>query len=448
MSGQILAKDFVEYKSILNLIITFLNGRETLKDLKLHQKRPLIGTIYPSSVDLIYAAKGIPTYPIRMQSFGDPKIIHALDLGRTLFGDAFFTQMVKILRQMNIGIDGNFVDGLVQKLFDDLLAAFAKVYNIGLTKGISNDACFGIKLLSGMNIDKGKNLSAHVYPSIRCSAFEKTYETCAQYSKGIFYDAAPYTTPAAHELAVREIHRVAEELSLITGVQITNNSLRKTAEITNECKLWSERIIEIALGDVYPLHPKTFGEILSLIEIAFQDYMADPLRFRDMLRAIYNELRTNIQKGTNVLDVKKYPKILFTPRFGGWDHIVEDYAYESGARIIYADWIIYGFFNKVETTGDMYDNYATYIQNCALDFGRDNRMMMQRILDWIDNHPVDAVIYNQLFGCHSISTGYYRLRQDLMKREIPSTMIAFNQVGENREQLKTRIVALVELLKK
>ncbi len=34
-----------------------------------------------------------------------------------------------------------------------------------------------------------------------------------------------------------------------------------------------------------------------------------------------------------------------------------------------------------------------------------------------------------------------------MKEEIPSTLITFNKIGENEEQLKTRIEALMELLK-
>ena len=38
--------------------------------------------------------------------------------------------------------------------------------------------------------------------------------------------------------------------------------------------------------------------------------------------------------------------------------------------------------------------------------------MVKNILHFVDTYHVDAVVYNQLFGCHSLSTGYYRLRQE------------------------------------
>jgi benzoyl-CoA reductase/2-hydroxyglutaryl-CoA dehydratase subunit BcrC/BadD/HgdB len=102
--------------------------------------------------------------------------------------------------------------------------------------------------------------------------------------------------------------------------------------------------------------------------------------------------------------------------------------------------------DPISTSGDMISNYASYMQNAMIDFGYDNLNMAKNILHFIDENHINGVIYNQLFGCHSLSTGYFRLRQELLKREIPSTMVSFNQVGENREQLKTRVIALMELL--
>jgi benzoyl-CoA reductase/2-hydroxyglutaryl-CoA dehydratase subunit BcrC/BadD/HgdB len=104
--------------------------------------------------------------------------------------------------------------------------------------------------------------------------------------------------------------------------------------------------------------------------------------------------------------------------------------------------------NPIPTTGDMFDHLATNFQNCGVGYGADNMRQIQPIVDFVIKHKIDGVVYNQLFGCHSVSTGYSRLRTSLMKNEIPSTMITFSKLGENREQLKTRIGALVELIKK
>jgi benzoyl-CoA reductase/2-hydroxyglutaryl-CoA dehydratase subunit BcrC/BadD/HgdB len=142
------------------------------------------------------------------------------------------------------------------------------------------------------------------------------------------------------------------------------------------------------------------------------------------------------------------PKILFTSRYSGWDHVIEEYANEYGGRIIYADWFLYGFMDRIKTSGDMFENYAAYLQSINRGFSPTNTELVDRTYQFVQKHHFDAVIYNQLFGCHSLSTGYTRLRNLLLQHEIPSTMVSFNNVGENREQLKTRVTALLELLKK
>ena len=45
---------------------------------------------------------------------------------------------------------------------------------------------------------------------------------------------------------------------------------------------------------------------------------------------MYLELSQKLHQKESNVDMTNYPKILFTPRFGGWDSIVEDYIYENG----------------------------------------------------------------------------------------------------------------------
>jgi benzoyl-CoA reductase/2-hydroxyglutaryl-CoA dehydratase subunit BcrC/BadD/HgdB len=189
------------------------------------------------------------------------------------------------------------------------------------------------------------------------------------------------------------------------------------------------------------------AEILALIEICFQDYLSDPARFRDILKQIYLEMDKNIKNMQNAYDARKLKRIFFTSRFGGWEHQIEDFVFQNGGRVIYADWFLYGFMNKIKTTGDMFENYAEYLLKLVIDFGCNNKVNVDNIIKFVLENKIDGVIYNQLFGCHSISTAYTRLKKKLIAEGIPSTMISFNNVGENVEQTKTRTVALMELLK-
>ncbi|MCP4760994.1 MAG: 2-hydroxyacyl-CoA dehydratase, partial [archaeon] len=342
--------------------------------------------------------------------------------------------------------NSNSIDKILHDIIDAVFSQFDNMYNFGVEKGVPSDECYGIKVLHGMYAHKGKNLSSALFQSIRCSAFEKCYESCVKYAPGIFIDVPPYDNEYSHELAVKEVYHAANELEKVTGHKITNSDLRNIAEITNSCKDYFEKILNIALGDKYPIEPYTFSEIIALLDICFQDFLSNPLRFKNILKNIVIEMEDKIKKG-KYLDLSKSPKILFTTRYGGWDHIVGDYICSNGGRVIYADWFMYGFMNRIKTTGDMFENYATFLQFQGMGFGRDNKELVEHTLDFVLKNNIDAVIYNQLFGCHSLTTAYSRLRKALLKEEIPSTLVSFNNVGENREQTKTRCIALMELLK-
>ncbi|MHA1341396.1 MAG: 2-hydroxyacyl-CoA dehydratase [Promethearchaeota archaeon] len=439
---SVLIKDAMQFQSLINLALEFLNGRETLKYLKLTKKKHLIGTVTPTP-ELIWAAGGIPTYPIRMRYFADEMLMKALDMGKTLFGSNMFSNIIRILGNLD---KTNTVENIIHKVIQGIFDRYEEMFVIGTDEaGIPTDECYAIKCLVGMFANKGKNLSSTFLQSIRCSAFEKTYETIANYSPVILIDIPPYDSDLIKEIALEEVHYAVKKISNITGIEITQESLKKAAFITNECKIYAKKILDIVAGDKYPIHPKSMAEFLALIEIAFQDYLSNPENFRIILKSLVDEFESAIRKG-NYIDVSSLKKILFTVRFGGWEPMIEDYAYEYGGRLIYADWFLYGFMNQIKTTGDMFENYAKFLQDIAIGFGCDNKAVVKSIVNICGEYNIDGVIYNQMFGCHSLTTAYTRLKKELLKREIPSTMVSFNNIGENLEQTKTRTVALLEIL--
>lgn len=439
-----ITQDLLKNKSLINLAIEFINSREYLKSLKLTHKKHLIGAVMPN-IELISAAGGYPVFPIRMLPFGESSLLHAISLGKTLLGGDLFGNIFQFISKLD---STNTISKLIQDLIDGIFNQYNQVFQLGVDReGIPTDECYGIKVMSGIYSEKGKNLSGTFHSSIRCSTWEKSYETWSKFAPAIFIDIPPYDTPENRQLALKEVIYASERLEQIIGQSVTNNSLRKIAEITNECKDYSWKIIQLALGDYIPLHPVSMAEILALIEICFQDYLSDPARFRDILKQMYLEMDMNVRNKQNVYDARKLKRIFFTPRFGGWEHQIENFAFENGGRVVYADWFLYGFMNKIKTTGDMFENYAEYLLKLVIDFGCNNKNNVENIMKIVRENNIDGVIYNQLFGCHSVSTAYTRLKKKLIVEGIPSTMISFNNVGENVEQTKTRVVALMELLK-
>ena len=78
--------------------------------------------------------------------------------------------------------------------------------------------------------------------------------------------------------------------------------------------------------------------------------------------------------------------------------------------------------------------------------GCDNDTLTDSYLGIAKKLNVDGLIFIQLFGCHSVSNCYKLLRDKLRREEIPSTALTFNKIGENIEQVKTRLGAFMEMV--
>ncbi|MHA1820204.1 MAG: 2-hydroxyacyl-CoA dehydratase [Promethearchaeota archaeon] len=438
-----MADDLVSFKSLMSLAVEFLNRRAKLARMKLREHKVLIGTIFPP-VEMIFAGGAYPVFPIRMERFGDDPFLKVLDLASSTLGWRNVVNFLSFARRFDSkDIIGYIMDNIISKINKE----YNFMYDLAEEEGITTDSCYGIKAVYGMLAHKGKNLDGIFNYTIRCSAWEKMYEANQKFTKGFWVDVPLRKTEKGRQMLLDDLYRFSEDLEKLTGKPITNNSLREISQITNECKEYSMKIIhEIALGDTYPCKPTTLAEFLSLIEIAFEDYLSDAKLLLKILKGMYNEMKERINKTEYAVDVSKMPKVLLTPRFGGWDSETHNFVASYGGRMIYADWEIIGMFEKIKTTGDMFENYADYLMETVSLFGVNNDEHTDRILNFVVNNNVDAVIYNQLFGCHSLTTGYPLLKQKLLREEIPSTMINFNKIGENLQQTKTRVEALMELI--
>ncbi|MHA1727108.1 MAG: 2-hydroxyacyl-CoA dehydratase [Promethearchaeota archaeon] len=444
---NLMADDIVQYKSLLRLSVEFLNGREKLKKLKLREHKHLIGTVFPP-VEFAFAAGAYPVFSIRMQKFGqlNQQIINAIFNFSKLLGWQNFSKALRLFKKFD---SRNILENLINDTIDKINNQYNRLRDLTDPLGIPSDSCYGIRAIYGMNAEKGKNLSANLNFSIRCSSFEKMYESTQKFvNKGLFVNVPLRDTDKGKKMLIQDLYNLAEQLEIITGKSITNNSLRKICETTNECKDYSFKIIhDIALGDTYPCSPVTISEFLLLIEMSFMDYLSDAELFADILKDIYNEMKSRRWNSEFSINVKNRSKILFIPRFGGSDPIAHEYVYEGGGRVIYADWEVLGYLSKIKTTGDMFENYADYLMNTISGLGVNNEEHSDNILKFCLENGIDGVIYNQLFGCHSLTTSFSVLRKKLIQNDIPSTLINFNSIGENRGQVKTRIEALMELLK-
>ena len=81
--------------------------------------------------------------------------------------------------------------------------------------------------------------------------------------------------------------------------------------------------------------------------------------------------------------------------------------------------------------------------------GCDNNTLTDSYLRLAKNLNADGLVFVQVFGCHSISNCFTMLKEKIRRElEIPSIAINFNKMGENVEQIKTRLGALMEITRR
>jgi benzoyl-CoA reductase/2-hydroxyglutaryl-CoA dehydratase subunit BcrC/BadD/HgdB len=240
-------------------------------------------------------------------------------------------------------------------------------------------------------------------------------------------------------------------LEEITGNVVSDNSLKKQFRIGNQVKRFYKTILyEISTSDFYPCNPATFAEILALLGLSFQDYNSNAQRYLENMSHLVNEMRERIKKKMG-MDVSKFPRILLTPVFGGWEPETQEILYELGGRTIYADWEILKFLEEIDASpsSDPIEEYANYIMNVNINgVGCDQEALTDSYIEAAKNLEVDGLVFNQVFGCHSVSNCYAMLRKKIRTElEIPTTVINFNKIGENVEQIKTRLGAFMEMFR-
>jgi benzoyl-CoA reductase/2-hydroxyglutaryl-CoA dehydratase subunit BcrC/BadD/HgdB len=451
---SIVADELIRFSSVLNIAYNFLNGRDYLKRKKFREKKKLISVALPFS-DLVYAFPDlVPVFPIRMQSFKINNYLTYLGSASNIFGMKGVSNFLGFVKTLGIKEISNTIDDIIEDVIETINEKYNEMYDIGIENGISSDFCYGIKSLYGMHVSKGKNCDANLNFTIRCSAWNKYLESIKEIgnqSKQIWIDIPPRNIGNALELFKDNITQGLNELEELSNYSYSDNALRTHFQTANQIRRSYKQIIcEISTSDFYPCNPATFCEILALLNISFHDYNSNAQRFRDNISSLLNEMKDRIRNGIG-MEVSKMPKILVTPMFGGWEPKIHDIIYEFGGRVLYGDWDLLQFLDDIPLSNksDPIEAYAQYLMNITSNgIGCDNNTLTDSYLRLAKNLNADGLIFVQVFGCHSISNCFTMLKEKIRRElEIPSIALNFNKMGENVEQIKTRLGAFMEMLR-
>ncbi len=429
----------------------FLTGRDYLKKKKFREKKKLI-SVALGFPDLAFAVGAVPVFPIRMETFEFSKYLMPLQSATSVLGWELTSKFLDFARQFD-------VLKIVDKILEDVITSINKKYNqmyeLGVSNGVPSELCYGINALYGMHKSKGKNLDANLTFAMRCGSWNTFSESLKTTVPSQIIIDVPSKNSDNEDIALKEmvnnVKNGISELEKITGNFVSDNSLQKQFRIGNQVKRFYKTILyEIGDSNFYPCNPATFAEILALLTITFQDYNSNSQRYLENLSNLVKEMRERIRKGIG-MDVSHMPKVLFAPMYQGWEPAVHEIIYELGGRIIYADWDMLGFLEEIPISqkSDPIEEYARFLLNASTKgIGCDDENMTNSYLKAAENMNIDGLIFNQVYGCPSISKTYERLKEKLKAEfNIPAISINFKKIGDNIEQVRKPLIPFMERLK-
>lgn len=429
----------------------FLSGRDYLKKKKFRENKKLI-SVALGFPDLVFAVGAVPVFPIRMETFDFSSYLTPITSATSVIGWDLTSRFLDFARQFDVL---KIVDKILENVITSTNKKYNEMYELGVSNGVPSELCYGINALYGMHKSKGKNVDANLNFAMRCGRWNNFYESLkTTVPRQILIEVPPNRSSNKEEALKQMIDNVKmgiRELENITGNFVSDNSLQKQFRIGNQVKRFYKTILyEISGSDFYPCNPATFAEILALLTITFQDYNSNSQRYLENMSKLVKEMRERIRKGIG-MNVSHMPRLLFAPMYQGWEPEIHEIIYKLGGRILYADWDVLGFLEEIPISNrsDPIEEYARFLLNASTKgIGCDDENMTRSYLKAAENMEIDGLIFNQVFGCPSISKTYDKLKDKLkLELGIPAIVINFKKIGENIEQVKTRVEPFMERLK-
>jgi benzoyl-CoA reductase/2-hydroxyglutaryl-CoA dehydratase subunit BcrC/BadD/HgdB len=345
---------------------------------------------------------------------------------------------------------------------DELILA-AEAISVGLCAGaefgfeevekiLPRNTCSLIKSFFGFKLNKACpyiEASNMIVGETTCDGKKKAYEIFKGIQSNLYIMEVPQMKGSKDkELLKSEYMRFKIELEKLTGITIDTTRLKKGISLVNNRRKALSRLA--ALRDADPA-PISGLDTLLINQVAFYD---NPERFTDSVNKICDELEQRIQKGEGVFP-KNTPRVLISGcpmAVPNWKlpSIIET----SGAVIVGEESCVgeRGTQNLVEESGDSVEALMDAIVeryfkiDCAIFTPNESRL--DHIKTLAQKYHADGVIHYALQFCSPYVIEAYPVEQALITEGIPTIRIETDYSQEDIGELKTRIEAFIETIKK
>ena len=281
-----------------------------------------------------------------------------------------------------------------------------------------------------------------------CDGKKKMFETLAQYQPVYVMEVPNKKTKYSRALWTGEVHEFRDVIEKLTGSKIDLENLKEATRKVNGRRRALQRLYNLRKANPVPISGK---DALLVTQVSFYD---DVTRNTEMVNALCDELDQRVKLGQGVFPAGA-PRILVSGSpmaIPNWKvhHLLES----AGAAVVceesctgtrfFSDLADENGATLEEQTNAIADRYMKI--NCACFTPNDERQ--EDIVRLAKEYRVDGVVHYNLQFCQTYANEGTKVEKTLEKEGIPLLRLETDYSDEDSGQLRTRIDAFLEMIRK
>jgi benzoyl-CoA reductase/2-hydroxyglutaryl-CoA dehydratase subunit BcrC/BadD/HgdB len=281
-----------------------------------------------------------------------------------------------------------------------------------------------------------------------CDGKKKMYEILGEYHPTYVMDVPQKKTPLGRELFLEELRGLKEKLEQETGVTITAGRLAEATSLVDAKRRALQRLQNARKARPAPISGL---DALLVTQVAFYD---DVARFTEKVNALCDELEGRIARGEGPFRADA-PRVLLSGcpmAIPNWKlhSVIED----SGAVVVGEESCVgTRYFGNLTGKNDgTLESQLRAIADrqlethCACFTPNDERL--EDILELASGWAADGVVHYTLQFCHTYANEAVKVERRLASENIPLLRIETDYSDEDVGQLKTRVDAFLEMIRR
>jgi benzoyl-CoA reductase/2-hydroxyglutaryl-CoA dehydratase subunit BcrC/BadD/HgdB len=235
-----------------------------------------------------------------------------------------------------------------------------------------------------------------------------------------------------------ELHNFGRFLEGMTGTTITDLALEREIRSANKNRRLLMRLYDLRRKDPPPIRG------MDVIRVMQKQFLLSPGFFRRQLERLCDELeRVSPER------IVTGPRILLSgcPMASGNTKVPE--IVEERGGVIVAEESCTGtrsFWEPVDEKKEPWAAIAERYIHIPCSCMTPNERRVDHILELAERFRVDGVVYYTLQNCHGYNIEKYQVHQALKKKKIPLLAIETDYGDSDREQIRTRVDAFLEMI--